>query len=232
MNKQEIKKVNKAGVPKKDTRFKLKQQQYDEFILWFASPPNIKRALGIDTQTEYAMQQNLAEATLSRWKARQDFEPRVRELRKKWAFDKTGEVIYGIYKAAVKGNDKSQKLWMQVFEGFTEKTEEVKTLKVEISPNDIRHIIQSLPDELQDKHYDNLRDLYIDAENVRRAGQLENSDIDLGFAEEILDETDNDAQVLQDERTDAVPYGYSTSVCSNMERQVSTCNYQSAAWWG
>lgn len=226
----QTKQVTKANNnPDKVTQ---KGMVYEEFILWFALPPNVKLASGVESQADFAEQYNVAAQTLTRWKDRADFQPRVRELRKKWAFDKTGEVIYSIYKSALKGNDKSQKLWMQVFEDFTEKQDVQHTLKVEVSVNDIRYLIEALPVKERQIHYDNLRDLLLAADKAKRTGEFEDSSREHGSTSEISDETYITARDVSDERGNAIPVRHTERVCENMERQVSENNHQSSAWRG
>lgn len=230
--------TNVAKVKNADTRVSSKQLEYEEFVLWFALPPDAKIRMGIEFQNQFAEHYNVSGKTLTFWKDRPDFEKRVRELRRKWAFDKTGDVIYGIYKAAIKGNDKSQKLWMQVFEDFTEKQDVQHTLKVEVSVNDIRFLIEALPVTERQKHYDNLRDLLIAADKAKRSGEFEDSSRDYGSEAEVQGQADNDASDVPDERTYEVPRRHSTSVREDMGDQTrwptptSSYHYQSAAqWW-
>lgn len=205
------------------------RQIYDEFILWFAMPTPEKEKMGIENQTEFAREWEISDRTCSRWKERDDFESRVRQLRKKWAFDKTGDVIYGIYRSSVKGNDKSQKLWMQIFEGFTEKQEVTHTLQVEVSVKDIRFLIEGLPEPLRTKHYDNLTELLIDADKARRTGEFEDDSTDRGLEAEIQDETIIDAPDLSNLRANEIPGSYRERLCQDLEWQVSPHNHKSAS---
>jgi hypothetical protein len=214
---------------RKSNKKEKMQSIYEEFILWFALPSPQKERLGIETLEDFSQEWGVTPRSLSRWKDRQGFEEAVRRLRKKWAFDKTGDVMYGIYKAAVKGNDKSQKLWMQLFEGFTETHEVKQTIKVEVSVNDIRFLIEGLPEPLRTKHYDNFRDLIIDAEQARRAGLLQDGTLTVGSQDEISDEADFTTHDVSDERANVIPRRHSDRVCADMEWQASPYNHQSAA---
>lgn len=226
LNEKNAKKIKITALP-----FAPKASDFEEFILWFAMPRVGKIKMGIETQEEFAKQYELAESTLTRWKDRPEFEARVRHLRKKWAFDKTGEVIEAIYKSSTKGNDRSQKLWMQVFEDFQEKSQVQHTLKVEVSPNDIRFLIEGLPEPLRTKHYDNFRDLIVDAEQVRRAGLMQDSTGTDGLTGEIRYEADQDARNIRDVGAHAVASRHSERVCEDMERTASESHHKSTAWW-
>ncbi len=186
--------------------------------------------MGIEDQKQFATIYKVAEQTLSVWKDRTDFEPRVRALVKKWAFGKTPTVVQSIYRSAVRGNDKSQKLWMQVFEGFTEKTENTEVKKVEVGVNDIRFLIDALPEPLKSKHYANLRELLDDANSVRNARLVEDNYWNERPAESVHITPDNDAPDVPGNRTDAVALRHSECVCEDMEWQVSTYHHQSTAW--
>lgn len=220
-----------------------KPSTYDEFIYWLAMPTPAKMKMGIETQTQFAEFFKVSERTLLRWKESEQFRAQVRALRDKWAFEKTQGVIEGIYKAAVKGNDKSQKLWMQLFEGFTEKTEVEQTQKVEISVNDIRFLIEALPVQMQEKYYGFLQQLLDDSAAIARA--IDGGDIpesvriaeakyaDAQAAERnVPGDADTDAQHVPVERTAAMAESYPQCVCEDVVRQVSPHNHQSAArWW-
>lgn len=220
------------NVNQKNKREVVKADIFEEYILWAALPLPKKKKIGVETQEDFADMWKISVRSLSRWNDRPEFEDRVRHLRRKWAFHATGDVMWGIYASALKGNDKSQKLWMQMFEGFTEKTEEIKTVRVEITVNDIRHIIEGLKEPLRTKHYDNLTQLLIDADTARQAGEYEDAVVIDGLEGEVSDEAGIDAQVVSDERPHKVSYRHSGSVCEDLERQVSSNNYQSAArWW-
>lgn len=216
--------------PKKDLLSKV--AVYEEFILWSALPYEEQVKLGIETQGQFAAFYNVQESTLSNWKDRKDYKPRVRALRDKWAFGKTGKVIDGIYRAAVRGNPHSQRLWMQVFEGFSEKQEVTHVQKVEITPTDIRFIIEGLPENLKIKHYANLRELLDDASMVRSARDAEGSDWTDGPAPTVPIETYIDAQDVSREGTDVVAPRYTSSVCDYMVGKISPNNYKGAErWW-
>lgn len=190
---------------------------FDEYILWFAMPLKAKESMGIETDIQFAEFYEITARTLRNWKDRPEFEDQVRRLRKKWAFEKTGHVLEGIYRSAVKGNDKSQKLWLQVFEGFTEKTENTQTIKIELSTNDIRFVIQQLPEEYHEKYYGYLREIFDTAQALRFAGQLRDVDVPSATIEEVIsEEADNDAHLLPGKRVNVVAKSNQRSLCEDM----------------
>ncbi len=136
---------------------------YEEYILWSAMPPTERMKLGIETQEQFVEFYKIGINTPTAWKRRPDFEGRVTAMRREWAFGKTSAVIEGIYRAALKGNPHSQKLWLQYFHNFTEKQEiSVKPHRA-VSINDVMFLIEALPEELRNKHYEWVREFLLHA---------------------------------------------------------------------
>lgn len=207
---------------------------YTEFILWTAMPPQEKYKLGIEHDYQFADHHHIDRVTLWRWKQRKDYEPRVDAILKVWSVGKTPDVIHGMYRAAVKGNPMSQMLWLQYFKKFNPKAaDEAEQKKVEIGVNDIRFLIETLPEPLRTKHLDNLRQLIDDAQHLRHAGQLEDQLVLASGAEDSLQgEADHDAQNVPGKRANEMASRDKARVCADMGRKVSTYNYQSAErWW-
>jgi hypothetical protein len=239
LQKAETGKAVKNG----DLREPSKADVYHEFILWTAMPPKERGQLGIETQTEFCKHYGIGINRPRAWKMRPDFISQVTELRRQWAFDKTGEVIQGIYLSALKGNPFSQKLWLQYFLGFAEKTEVDVNTQTTFTVNDIRYVIEALPEQLKQKHYANLRELLddsaahanarnIDIEAIGAADEPENGS---GFGEPegaIRDTADNHAQDIPFAGTDDVADSNTRSIRSNLVGPVSAYHHKSTArWW-
>lgn len=190
---------------------------YREFVLWTAMPPLEKRNLGIETQTAFCEYYKIGINTPTAWKHRADFEGRVDAILKMWSTDKTPDVIHGIYRSAVKGNPMSQLLWLQYFKKFSPRTEVEHTNKVEVGVNDIRHLIELLPEPLKSKHYANLRELLDDSSAVRDARVVEDSHWTTRPADPILGEADNDAQDVPEQEGHAVAPSHQTGVRAPMD---------------
>ena len=229
-----VTKPHKGGKP-------AKTDVFDEFILWFALPSAQKKLSGIETIGSFAEKNDVNPTTLHRWKQRPEFEVRVRDLRKRWAFDKTSDVIESVYKSAIKGNDKSQKLWFQLFEGFSERTENVQTQQVELSVNDLRFLIQGFSPEEQEKYYGYIREIIdraaITATEIER-GQIpanlqyvESSaaDITEDIEGSVSDEAHINAQYIPEHRTDEIPSGDQIGIRKDLVGQISPHYHQSSA---
>lgn len=133
---------------------------YNDFIEWFASPSFKKYELGIETQEEFAKHFRVSKDTLSLWKQRPDFQQKVNRALKQWAHGRTSSVLDAIYKGALEGNPGSQKLWMDYFED-EKKIGKQKIVPI-ISEEDIRYMMEDMPEELQEKYTIFLADLGAD----------------------------------------------------------------------
>jgi hypothetical protein len=209
---------------------------YDEFILWFALPRHEKIKMGLETQEQFAEYHGLHRETVGDWKKRRDFLPRLKELRDMWGKERTQDVIAAIYFTAISkgvGAPASQKLWMQVIEGWSEKTEVQLTKKVELGVSDIRFIIEQLPDQLKAKFYGYLREIFDTAQSLRHAGQLpDRASTDTDAAQPLPREADQHAQELPKQKGNEVAESYPRRLRGDMEWQALTFHHQSAARWG
>jgi len=214
---------------------------YHEFIAWYSLPHKERVNFGIENQDQFAEIYKVSPNTLSEWKKRPDFERRTDELLMELGKSKTVDVVQGMYMSAVKGNPMSQMLWLQYFKKFNPKAAETQNEnKVEITINDIRFLIEALPEPLKKKHYANLRELLDDSAAINTAideGEVpdgirllaESNRVD-GFEDTVPGETDHDAQVVHGQGTNALARRYSERVCDHLERKASSSNHQSAAW--
>lgn len=218
---QIVRKSNKGIVEKPDI--------YELFIVWLVTPILEKKKMELESQKAFADRYGVSERTLLRWKGMPELRARVKDIREKLAFERTQGVIDGMYKSAVMGNDRSQKLWFQIFEGFTEKQEVKQTLKVELTVNDIRYLIDGLPEPYRSEHYGNLTKLLKDATMVEKARNVEISNLTDGAEGEIYTETYNDAQSVPGNGNNVVAKGYQECVCEDMEWPLPENNYQGAS---
>lgn len=164
--RNKIKEMANDIAPKESELKIIKRDIYEEFVLWFAMPRHEKIRLGIETQGQFAAFHKVHPDTLTDWKALPDFNARINDVYEKWAMGKHPDVFQSIYLTALKGNPMSQLLWLQYFRGFNPKKVEDKTNKVELTIQDIRFLIEALPEPLKSKHHTNLRELIDDSSAV------------------------------------------------------------------
>ena len=233
--------LNDAPLARKDNPLKAHASTYEDFILWFAIPRHEKIKMGIETQEQYAKHQGMGERTINRWKKRQDFYPKLKELRDVWAKDRTQDVIAAIYRTAMSagvGAPASQKLWMQVVEGFSEKNELQVTNRVEVGPNDIRAMIDLLPEPYRTKFYGYIDEIVNISTAVKNARGSEDARWEQANTEEhLLGEADHDAPELPGIGADVVAKGNPRSLRADMGNDTHGTasapahHHESAARW-
>ena len=223
----------KTGKNGKKLALPNKASLYDEFILWSAMPPMEQRRLGIETQTAFCEFYHIGHNQTSVWKNRPDFQERRTKILALWAKDRTPAVIQGIFASAVKGNSDSQRIWLKYFEDWQEdKPQEIK-IRVRMAPEDLRFVVDGMPDEYKQKFYGYITEIIDTAVALRNSRGLQDGNTNSLFAEdEIPDETDNDASDLSDSETCEVSARHPSSLCSDLETHLFQDNYQgSARWW-
>lgn len=207
---------------------------YTEYILWSAMPESERLTLGISDQKTFAAKYKVHESTLSNWKKRGDFDQRVDALVKMWARDRTPTVIMGIYKSAVGGNSQSQRLWLEYFHDHSQKLEVTSTTKVELSPNDLRFIIDGFPEPDRTKFYGYLRDIIDFANALRRARQLDDEPAPEQYdepEEPLLEQADHDAPNVPEQKGDALAESDPASLRCDMVWQILAHYHEGAARW-
>lgn len=232
MNQQTATNRDKTTPPSTNKRGVYKISLYNEFILWSAMPPVEKNRLGIESQNAFCDFYKISHNTPTPWKLRPDFYERVDKILIMWARDKKPDIVQGIYRSAVKGNSDSQRIWLQYFEGWTEKKQLEVTTKVDVSPHDIRALIDVLPEPLRSKHYGNLRELFDDASAVKNARVIEDDIWSERPPIGLLGEADHDAPIVSnEERVDEVARSYPKGVRCDVVRTIHPYHYQSAERW-
>lgn len=239
MQKTQVKTIVRNGIVRQPKFASV----YDEFIRWTALPLTEQKSLAIPDQRSFAGRYDVKEKTISLWKRRPDFWQRVRALQHEWAKGKTSHVIESVYRSALKGNSDAQRIWLTHFDDFKEKASIETTNKLEIGVNDIRFLIEALPEPLKTKHYANLRQLLDDSSAFANARNIDESYLDseqqfeVGSGADGLEDTiprpaHNHAQDLSRKATHVIPGMHQESVCGDLVGQVSTYNHQSTARGG
>lgn len=209
---------------------------FQKFLFWACLPEDERMRMGMETQEDFAKAHDVSEQTLSQWKQRDDYKLIRGRILADWGKHRTPTVLKSTYKSAIKGNVMAQMLWLQYFEGHSNKSAEKSADKdavvVQLTENDIRFLINLLPEESRKKYYgDLLHGLLAELQHLRQTGHIQDAVIASdGPASDVSDEAHQPSQGVSDTGTHAVSSGDQDRVCENMERQVSTYHYQSASW--
>ena len=124
---QKNKKTTPINSKDNDIKNLKHQMEYLDFIQWIATPNTLREPR---TQQELSKKFGVGQDTLSEWKNRSGFWANVKEKREDWGRDKTPNVIAALYNRIIKtGNASEIKLWLQYFEGWTEKTNLITSTK-------------------------------------------------------------------------------------------------------
>lgn len=136
-------KVTKRGKGPTGRRRKdiIRVAEYDTYVIWHSLPailrgqpakdlrrmgfadPVTLDLLAIPHQRAFAKRFKVNPATLSEWNIRPDLMRRVTKARDTWARKLTSNVYSALYKGIILERDASRvKLWMQLVEGYVEKT--------------------------------------------------------------------------------------------------------------
>ena len=141
-----------------------KNSVFREFVRWSALPPmEAFQEMGVQDQNEFAEKFKVNKDTLTRWKNRPEFAQGVDKLQHQWGFGKTPNVVHAIYRSAIKGNSRSQRLFMNYFTNFGKKNGKDLEYQPLIREEDIRYLITMLPKYRQDRYHNLLRDLLYDS---------------------------------------------------------------------
>lgn len=171
--KQNSKNVNSGG-GKKKPRKKTEPQKVDTFkafIDWSVMTSKERDEIKLSTAKLFAGKYKLHESQLSRWKDRNDFvELKSIARREKWE-ELTPDVIHGLYERCVRyGMASDVELWLAYVEGWDKKQVLEHREEITLGPNDIRAMVDLLPEEKQGKFYDVLTRLISEAEYARYHG--------------------------------------------------------------
>ena len=204
---------------------------FEEFCMWSALPRIEKVRLGIETQQQFSALNKISEQTLTSWKDRPEFLDKLRAYVQKWGAIKTPNVVNAIYASALAGNSDSQRIWLQFIEKFdTKDGKDVgKGGAFEVTVNDIRALINILPEPLKSKHYGHLRELLDDASAVRNAQLVEDDRWTSRPEEPVSDDTYHAPQNISRGTAYEMASRHSGSVCEDMGWQTPPNYHQGTA---
>lgn len=102
-----------------------KKVEYEEFVRFTALTRILRQQdFGFITDEAFIKHFKLSSATVFDWKSRDSFWAEVARTTKRWSRDRTPDVIFSLYRTAVKeGKAPEVKLWMEIFENFSTKNE-------------------------------------------------------------------------------------------------------------
>lgn len=215
-----------------------KSAVYMQFVLWSAMPPIERTRLGIETQDQFCETYKVHRATTARWKQRVDFQDRVDKILKAWAFDQKPTVAQSIYKAVIKGNSDAMRIWLKYFEGWDENPSAKnaqnngKPVKVELGEQDVRFIVDGLPEPYRTKFNGYINDIITTTYALRNAREISDTAWEERPEGYLEPEADYDAQDVPVEVRHEVASGYKKSVRCDVVGETHAHNYQSAErWW-
>ena len=158
-----IKRDNRGG-----TKTPYKADIHARFIEWQVMTKEEKRTEGLVHGKDFAKKYGIRPTTLSDWKRRQDFAGDKREAFILKFGDNTVDVMNGLMNRCMKyGMAYDVELWLLYVEGWDRK-HVIEILKViKLGEEDIRSLVEYLPDEKKKLFYDTLIDLIGEAERTK-----------------------------------------------------------------
>jgi len=156
-------------------------EAYEQFVLWSALTSEERSWRGIQTREQFCKMYGVPSIRLlDAWAQRADFEQRVAALREDWIILKTGDLLGEIYSAARSGDIKSQTLWLDYARRIKEKRDATGPKPSRLSPDDVRQIIDMLPEALRESNYrrlENIRSDVVIYQNEQERKEREQAEI-------------------------------------------------------
>lgn len=138
-------------------------EAYEQFVLWSALTPEERSWRGIQTREHFCKTYGVPNVRLlDAWAQRADFEQRVAALREDWIILKTGDLLGEIYSVARDGDFKSRRLWLDYARRIKEKRDAAGPKPSRLSPDDVRQVIEMLPEALRNLNYMRLENIKSD----------------------------------------------------------------------
>ena len=145
-----------------------KKDVYARFIEWQALTSKERAKVDIPFAKDFAKKYGIREATLSEWKKRPEFHELKREAQILKLSDETSDVLDGLKRRCIKyGMAYDVELFLLYVERWDRKHVLEILGEVKLGDNDIRTLIDGLPEEKQKKFYDILTELIAEAEQTR-----------------------------------------------------------------
>ncbi len=146
-----------------------KNDIYTRFVQWQALTSKERKAGGIPTAQVFAEHYGIDENTLTRWKKRPDFHALKREAQIFRLSDATADVLEGLKERCTRyGMAYDVELFLLYVEGWDRKHVLEILQEVKLGDNDIRSLVEHLPENKQKHFYDTLTNLIGEAEQARK----------------------------------------------------------------
>ena len=158
-----IKHKNKGG-----ERKPYKSTIFGRFVDWIALPTSERINIGIETQKAFAKKYGVQERTLTEWKQRTDFGDQKREAQILRLQNDTADVLEGLKNRCIRyGMAYDVELFLLYVEKWDRKHILEILSEVKLGDNDIRTLVDLLPENKQKLFYDTLTNLIAEAESAR-----------------------------------------------------------------
>ena len=145
-----------------------KNDVYTRFIAWQALTSQERTLEGLPTGRKFAEHYGINENTLTLWKRRADFNELKREAQILKLSDETSDVLDGLKKRCIRyGMAYDVELFLLYVEKWDRKHVLEILGEIKLGDNDVRTLVNFLPEEKQKKFYDLLTELLAEAEYAR-----------------------------------------------------------------
>lgn len=145
-----------------------KKDVYARFIEWQTLTSEERAKVDIPFAKDFANKYGIREATLSEWKKRPEFHELKREAQILKLSDQTSDVLDGLKRRCIKyGMAYDVELFLLYVERWDRKHVLEILGEVRLGDNDIRTLVDGLPEDKQKKFYVTLTELIAEAKQVR-----------------------------------------------------------------
>lgn len=145
---------------------------FERFVEWIALPTADRQRIGIPTQKDFAKKYNVHQTTLTGWKRNDNFGSLKQEAQILRLQNDTADVLEGLKNRCVKyGMAYDVELFLLYVEKWDRKHVLEILGEIKLGDNDIRTLVDLLPEEKQKVFYDTLTNLIAEAESARTIGR-------------------------------------------------------------
>lgn len=151
----------------KGTSTVYKQDKYLLFLQWSGMPYPDKVKEGVATQKDFAAKHGINEDTLTNWKKRKDYDPKMFAESQKWARERWANVMGGLYTRALKGYALEVELYLMFAFGWTRDAAKEQATKPPVSEEDIFEMAQYLEPDKKKELYGKIAEIVAEARIAR-----------------------------------------------------------------